>query len=190
MDISKAGKRGAGELNHRGRVFLIIALLVFPAGSSADIYKCVTDNGAVKFSDQPCGKEHEVIGPSQSLDDLIALALPYRQPLADSNRITNDLLAHSKRIGTLMCPGLPLVRRGVHVKDEHRSEWDVNLEYADDGLPLWHIKFDYQKKTKIGGYEIWLKSITVFRWHKPFSPPPMERVTALKKVGPGEWVAP
>ena len=174
---------------NRSRVFLIIALLVFPAGSPADIYKCVTDDGVVTFSDHPCGKENKVVIPGQSLDDLIALARPYRQPLADPNRITNDLFAHSERIGARICPGLPLVDREVQVKNERRSEWDVSLRYADDGLPAWHIRINYRKKTNIDGYEIWLRSITVLRWYKPFSPPAMEQATALKKIGPGEWVA-
>ena len=169
---------------------LILALLVMPAGSFADIYKCVSDDGAVKFSDRPCGKEIEVLGPRQSLDDLIALARPLRQPLPDPDRITNDLLVHSQRIGALICPGLPLHLPQVHVKNDRRSEWEVSLTYTDDDLPAWQIKINYRKDTQIDGYTIWLKSICVFRWYKPFSPPTMKQMTALKKIGPGEWVVP
>lgn len=175
---------------NRWGAILILALLVIPAGPFADIFKCVSDDGVVKFSDRPCGKDNNVLGARQSLDDLIALALPLRQPLPDPDRITGDLLAHSQAIGALMCPRLPLYHPYVQVEDERHSAWEVRLIYTDDGLPAWDIKIKYRKETKIDGYQLWLTSITVFRWNKPFSPPAMEQMTALKKIGPGEWVAP
>jgi hypothetical protein len=172
----------------RSLLFYLFATIFIATTVSADIYKCVSDDGVVKFSDQPCGDNAEITFHFLSIDDLISLASPYEQPIKDPNRISNDLLIHSRKLGDRILPGKPFYGHHVQAKNDHHSQWEIHLRYAPKSLTDWQIIMDYEKKPTHDGYSLWLKSIVIKRWGKPYSPSTMKYIEKIRKIGPGAWV--
>lgn len=173
-----------------GRWIVIIWLVLGPAPLWADIYKCVSRDGIVRYSDQPCGEDASVITHTASVDDLIAMSRPYRRPFQDPNGISKDLRSHSKLIGDHIIPGGRYLHRDVGVGHKHRTVWTVTMAYKTVEHRPWRIRLTYHREKQSNGDLFWLTSISVFKWGKPATPPAMRRITRLHNTGPGAWVAP
>jgi hypothetical protein len=172
----------------RSFFFYFFAMMLIAVTAFADVYKCVSEDGVVTFSDEPCGKKAEITIHSLSLDDLIGLASPFTQSIMDSNSISNDLLSHSRKLGKSILPKERYYGHNVSLKNDLQSYWEIRLYYAPKGFTEWEIRMDYVKKPKAQGYSLWLKSIFIKRWGKPYSPPTMQHAKKMRKIGPGEWV--
>ena len=66
----------------RSIVFYLVGMMLITITAFADVYKCVSDDGVIKFSDAPCGKNAEIIfrdsssansASSGTIDDLIGV---------------------------------------------------------------------------------------------------------------------
>lgn len=174
---------------------VMLAVMFIPACSCADIYRCTSDDGVVKFSDEPCGEKYEMMANAPSIDQLIAQARPYKQPFLDPDRITSDLIACSQKIADGILPDEHY--RTYHVyEDEKKTKFTIYLLYVPEGFKannpnkyrIYEVKIKYQKRSKDRDYELWLISMSIKLGRSPFSPHTMERVKSLKKTGPAEWV--
>lgn len=177
-------------------LLIMLVMLSSPACSDADLYKCISDDGIVKYSDQPCGKKFETITSSPTIDQLIASALPLQQPISDPDLIVGDLVACSKGISASILPKALFQYSNVNVNDKC-SRYTIVLVYASEAYLAYNpgrsrmydieIKFDKRKGDR--HYELWLESISIKQDRRHFSPLAMEQVSNLKKLGPGRWVA-
>jgi hypothetical protein len=174
-------------------VFLLVTMLTaIPA--FADIFKCVSEDGFVTFSDEPCGKNAEIAFQKyiMSVDDAVGLDLI--SLFTDRTQIRSirlDLESHAKILGNCILPNekrnyLFVDRAGGH--HYHREiDWKLSLFFGPQGYEReWNINVFYKGK-KEKNISVWLNSITVTKDGRPFNPPSMLNVKKLKKVGPGEW---
>lgn len=176
-------------------LMFMLAIIFIPACTFADIYKCVSDDGIVKFSDQPCGENSEKMVKTPSIDELIAQARPYKQPFADPDRITSDLIACSRKIADGILPDQHYHYNNTHEGDAG-TRFTISLMYVPEGFKssspnkfrIYEVMMTYKKRIKDSGYELWLVSIAIKLGRSPISPKTMEEAKSLKKIGAGEWV--
>ena len=120
----------------------ILAIFVTTAGAYAGIYKCVSENGVVTYSDHPCGKGEEVIpNIDLSVDEAIGNASPYAEPVSFSYSIRYDVLRHAKKVGKSLFPNAYLIEENIGAEYQPKSPvWTVFLSYG-----YRQYKYDYLK---------------------------------------------
>ncbi|MBU1342005.1 MAG: DUF4124 domain-containing protein [Proteobacteria bacterium] len=165
-----------------------MAVLLTAKPLFADIYKCVSEDGVATFSDEPCGTNAAVSFHQLGIDELIVLVSPYAQPIIDLNRIENDLLALSRRIGDCILPHERYYGHNVRIEKDRPFFWEVRLWYAPENYTEWEIRMEYEKIKKHNDTSVWLKTISITRWGKPYNPPAMQDVKKINKKRTGEWV--
>jgi hypothetical protein len=171
---------------------MVIMLMIGP--SLADIYKCVSDDGVVTFSDEPCGQNAEVAFEKYIIrvDDAIGLDIigPFTNR-AYMQSIRPDIESHAKKIGSCILPRanptLLFVDRagGRHYNKD--INWKISLFYGpQDYEREWNINVYYKGK-KEKEISLWLNAITITKDGRPFTPSTMHHVKKLKRIGTGEW---
>lgn len=167
-----------------------LILLLCAANAYGDIYKCVSSDGVVKFSDEPCSEKATVVFPSadRPFDEVIGNASPYPDQPVESYHMDDEVLErHARKIGRTIIPGetirsikrtkIPMTpgwRATLYLGPEHDSErFVINLEYLVNQKPE-------------GAY-IWLNGFRVRKQGKPYDPPAMANTKKFKKIGTGNW---
>jgi hypothetical protein len=173
----------------------LLAFILLIKPSFADIFKCVSDDGVVTFSDEPCGKNAEITFQkyTMSVDDAINLG-PIKT-FTDRTYVRGirpDLEAHAKIIGSCILPNAKrnylFVDRAGGQYYNPKIDWKISLFFGPQGYEReWNIDLFY-KGRKEKNITVWLNSITVTKDGRPFNPPSMHNVKKLKKVGTGKWV--
>ena len=176
----------------RLHVCLVIGVVLLSSTASADIYKCVSDDGVVKFSDQPCAKEAEVAFKTneQRFDEVIGNASPYpKLPILESQYDTDVIVAHAKKIGRCIITGEHIndVNHHPNLNLEHR-EYSVELHFGPDSdKNRFVVNLIYRSDYQYKGLYVRLNSIFVGRKGRPYDPPSMAEVQTFKKMGVGKW---
>ncbi len=188
---------GISALNQQGKktmtqwaAMLVWCTIFVPAMVTADTYRCVLKDGTLSFSDTPCGDNAETVAHEISIDQWIAQSRPYRQPHPDPNRISKDLRSHSKMICDHIVSGAPYKRQDIYVSNKDRKIWKVSMYYKTADFHPWRIEMIYTQNTEGRDNLLWLTSISVFKWEKPFTPFAMHHITRLRQTGPGIWRSP
>jgi hypothetical protein len=178
----------------RFSVFYLIVMILLAETSFANIYKCVSDNGVVTFSDEPCSKEAEVFintPPVLSIDEGISLASPFTQLIIESNTINEDLVTHAKKIGKCILPEehyKSYILRGGNRRARRYPQWDISLKYGPPGnKSKWKITIEYRVKIKDDIPRIWLKTIYVFLWGRYYDPPSLSNAKKINRIRTGKW---
>ena len=181
-------------------VFYVLAMMIMAITAFADIYKCVSDDGVVKYSDEPCGKQTEVIlrtsNSKGSLDDAMGVA-PFSGRIGSRKDIINELRLQAINLVKLILPEEEY--KGVKAQSFFGSPGGVTFS-ALLGSPkkkkvMWDVSITYSIETgadKGGDYDIniRLKSITILKDGNPFSPASMNAVKRLNEISEGRWEAP
>jgi hypothetical protein len=176
----------------RLHVCLVILTMLLGSTAFADIYKCVSDNGVVKFSDAPCSKKAEVAFKTgaRNFDAVIGNASPYPElPIPKSRFDIEDIVAHAKRIGGCIITGEynnKVIRRLVP-KPAH-IEYYVELHFGPESeKKRFEIHMLYRRDITYDGMYVWLNSFDIYKNGKPYDSPAMAGVETFKKMGVGRW---
>ena len=172
---------------------LLILILLPASTASADIYKCVSDNGAVKFSDTPCATDAEVAFETEELnfDDVIGNASPYpNSPVPVSRFDIKDIVPHSKKIGQCIITGE--YNNATHLRQaigRKTNKWHVDLYFGPENEKLrFTVRMTYRVIHRIDNtVSVWLNTIRVKRYRKLYDPPSMDNVKTFKKMSVGLW---
>ncbi len=177
-----------------GKIFLILAaIFLITATALADIYKCVSNEGIVTYSDEPCSPKSIIFRKTVSLDALIVSVCPYRQAVSNSDTLTNDLLEISNKIGGYIVPDKLFNSSSVSTYDDLLSiNWEVRVDF-DCGRKInesncFRIRFIYKSKKQDKQKTVWLKSIDVILWGNPYDPPAMLNIKGMRKTNIGRWM--
>jgi hypothetical protein len=160
--------------------------------SFANIYKCISDNGVVTFSDQPCGDQAAIVfhDTNLSVDEAIGNASPYTQPVTYSSDIDTDVILHARKIGRSILPYENLTSYDISTEHTVLSyTWKVFLSYVSPKYEhAWsRIEMDYIGEPKDGGIFVRLKYISIkrFDWYTPV--PTLKNVKKLKRDAHYGW---
>jgi hypothetical protein len=168
----------------------LIAAMLLPQLAYTDVYKCVSEDGVVKFSDEPCGKNAELSFQTSKLnfDDVIGNASPYTdQPVAASKIDGDDFVAHARKIGKVILP------YEYNNSFDNRTTpmspgWTIYLFFGPaSNKKQFVIRMEYARYPTSNGIYVWLNAISVQKDGKPFSPSSMSDVNKFKKMGTGRW---
>jgi len=175
------------------RILFCVAIIIISATVSADIYKCVSDDGVVTYSDEPCGPKSSVFGKTMSLNKLIASVCPYDQPVFNPDDLSNDLLEFSQKLGSYIVPDKIFNSSSVFSKEDPLSlNWNIHLSY-DCGRKFNEsgcisITLLYERKKLKKQKPLSLKSIVIKQWGNPYDPPAMMNVKKMRKTDIGIWI--
>jgi hypothetical protein len=189
----------AGTRSGKGRppcsgVLLALILILLPSLAPADIFRCVSDDGVVRYSDNPCGDDavpaFDEYKPS--VDD--AAGRDIIKPLSDRSRlddIEQDLKAHAIQLGIAIVPNQKL----NHVfkdkaGDPGRNEvldWLFTLFFGPEAYDRqWRIEIFYRGRME-GAAVVWLRTIRIQMDGAPMDPSTMQGLKAFRKIKSGEW---
>jgi hypothetical protein len=170
--------------------FYVIVMLFFAVPAFADIYKCVSDDGVVTYSDQPCASDAEVAFETENLnfDDAIGNASPYTEQLVPASKIDGeDFVAHARKIGKYIFP-YEYNNSYVNQTTPMSRGWRILLYFGpENNKRNYRVALEYGRKPTNQGIYVWLNSISVKKDGKPFDPPSMVNVKTYKKMGTGRW---
>lgn len=178
---------------------MLMCLLALNPQASADIYKCVSEDGTVKYSDAPCSDNPQVAfetEESKTFDEIIGEGYPYPEmPLDPSLIKTEDIVAHAKKIGACIIPGEYLndvrVRRATpprKSKEKLSYSWDILLYFGPRDTKKYSIKFDYNPfPVKKKGLYIYLMSFVVRKEGSYFDPPSLHNARKFKRTDTGRY---
>ena len=176
----------------RSILLCVFALLVFGKVAFADIFKCVSEDGVVTFSDQPCGEKAALVihDKKLSVDEAIGNASPYPEPVIYSSNIDTDVLLHARKIGKSIFPNDML--KSHDLTTEHTGiyySWKVFLSYVTPQKEhMWsRMVLDYRGDRKDDKILVRLKYISIkrFDWFNPI--PTLKNTTKLKKDAHYGW---
>jgi hypothetical protein len=176
----------------RLNICFVIVLLCLVGMASADIYKCVSEDGVVKFSDEPCSRKAEVAFETEDLnfDEAIGNASPYpKLPVPESEFDTEDMVTFAKKIGRHIITGEH--NNSARLERYRNRQYWTNKVYLNFGPPSddwrYRVIMHYEVKKRFEGTFVWLDSIEVTKHGKPYDPPSMDPVKTFKKMSVGKW---
>lgn len=172
-------------------IYLAIIMTV-AAGASAEIYKCVSADGVVKFSDQPCGRQAEVVisATNLSVDEAIGNGSPYPEPLKESAVMNQDIMVHAKTVGASIFPDMYLKSNDMGEERNLRTRtWKVFLAYIDPKIDYKYANVELNYTGEQIGDRIFVRlhyiRIKQFDWMVPI--PTLKKTKKLKKDSDRGW---
>jgi hypothetical protein len=175
-------------------VLWVLVLMLLPSLAMADIFRCVSDDGGVRFSDAPCGDNAAVAFGEYKLSVDDAAGRDILKPLSDRSRlqdIERDMEAHAKLLGSSMVPNqmLNYVFKDK-AGDPGRGEvldWLFTLFFGpEDYNREWRVDIFYRGKLE-GAASVWLRTIRIQKDGAPIDPATMQGLKAFRKIKTGEW---
>ncbi len=179
----------------------LLALMLLPSFSFANIYRCGSDSGVVTYSDVPCGNnavvafEKHVVGVEEAARRNVI------QPNTNRGRyddLEKDILAHAQEVGSCIFPdkklnSFSIVKGG---KPDNVIEWNISERFGSEEYKSeWDIKISYQGKLITDKFyksrtikTIRLKTIKVSKNGQSFDPISMSNLKAFRKIRNGEWI--
>jgi hypothetical protein len=176
------------------RLYILVMTIVLCLGATAlaDIYKCVSEDGVVKFSDEPCSKKAEVAFETEELDfdTAVGNASPYpKLPIPPSRFDTEDMMARAKKIGRcIITDEYNNAARFEKYPSRGNIMYRVYLYFgpaSDDWRYI--VKMTYEVNKKFEGWYVWLDKFEVTKHRKPYDSRSMNNVRTFKKMGKGVW---
>jgi Domain of unknown function (DUF4124) len=158
----------------------------------ANVYRCVSDDGTVRYSDQPCAGNAELFIKEEgcNIDDSIRRAHPFKDLSAKSEDINDRLVSHAKKLGKCILPDETFKSYSVSehsIRDLVRT-WEVSVNYGDrDGQANWSLTFLYNTEFKDEDQRIRMTAILVKLKHLPHDLPLMENILSLNRLATGKY---
>ena len=180
-----------GSMLNKIFAYLVVFVTIAP-GASAEIYKCVNDDGVVKFSDQPCGRQAEVFisKTDLSVDEAVGNGGPYPEPVKNSAVMNQDIMVHAKTVGASIFPGMDPKSddMGEEITDRTRS-WRVFLAYRDPKIDYKYANVELNYTGEKVGDRIFVRlhyiRISRFDWMVPL--PTLKKTKKLKRDSCDGW---
>ena len=169
----------------------VLVLLSIPVGSGADVYKCVSKDGIVKFSDQPCSPDAEVAFPTPdtSFDHVIGNGGVYPEPVPVDRFDIEDLTAHAKKIGKCIITGEQnntAFYRGT--PGQALLEWYIQLNFGPSyKKKKYVVRLTYKGASDGTSMYVWLDSFTVKKNGQLYDPSTVSGSKKYIKKGTGRW---
>ena len=156
----------------------------------ANVYRCVSDDGTVRYSDQPCAGDAELYIEETvcDLEDSLRRSSPIPGLDMYSADVIDRLVANAKKLGKCILPNEPYVSYSA---DEHRlpgcnPTWDIDVYYGlMDGRAKWFLTFQYAVRTQDGFSRIWIQRIITRLSDLYHDPPSLKSVGVLDREGQG-----
>ena len=171
----------------------LAAVMFIAIFSFADIYKCVSDDGVVTFSDQPCSQKAEVLYDEEELvlDEIVDSGAPFSKLAMDASTVNEELLAHAKKMGKCLLPDEPYNTYSMDNREYRRNrypEWNIELNYGPpEKAAKWRIRLEYRIRHVDGIPRIWFTKILMRRWNYYEDPPVMQESQRLEKIRAGQY---
>ncbi len=179
-------------------IWFLICFFLCVTSAFSEIYKCVSDDGTVKFSDEPCGKKTVGVFKSYvpNVDEAIEAGILRRcldKKILEC--VTEDLNFHAKKIADTILPR----ERYNAISENHSSrnwehidkitKWEISLYYGPEiNTQQWIIGISYMVVFE-QNVSVALKSISVTKDGVGFDPVTMNNVKKMVRIKKGEWIA-
>jgi hypothetical protein len=175
--------------------WVLPAIILFTGMAWANVYRCVSDDGTVRFSDQPCAGDAELFIEEEAcdIDDSIRRANPLPDLSFNTAGVNDRLAAHARKLGKCILPDEPYVSYNI---DERRlpgryPSWEINVNFGDkDGRAKWKVTFKYDVRSKNRIDRIWMHTIDVRLTGYRHDPPSLKSVASLTRLSRGEYQVP
>lgn len=158
----------------------------------ANVYRCVSDDGTVRYSDQPCGGDAELFIEEEdcNLDVRIRRAYPFKELSVQSEDITDRLVSHAKKLGKCILPNETF--KSFDVSEFNFREldytWNIKTGYGSrEGRADWSLTFHYAAHTKDGDQRIRMTAISVRLKHHHHNLPLLDNIPSLDRLEPGGY---
>lgn len=159
----------------------------------ADIYKCVLDDGTVKFSDVPCSTDDQVAFDSKeamTFDEVIGDGFPYPEMPMDRKLIrTQDIVAHAKKIGECIISFEYINSVDVFEFMPYGSSWKIDLFFGPGNKRKYSITMWYSSlSTENRGTYVYLEAFQTYKGNRLFDPSSMDGAKKfIKEKTTGHW---
>lgn len=177
-------------------IYAIAFICLVTPQALADVYKCILEDGAVKFSDEPCSNDAQVefeTDSSKTFDELIGDGgYPYPEmPLAPNLIKTEDIVEHAKKIASRILPGEYINSAKPMFHDtSHRLSFNskVIVYFGPEDTDTNRILMEYHHRhAKDEGYYVFLRRITIIKERRFFDPPSLSNVRTFTRRKKGIW---
>lgn len=169
---------------------IILFLILIAPHAAGNIYKCVSEDGVVKFSDAPCSEQATVAFESSNrhFDEVIDNGSPYpNQPVKNHDMDIQKVRDHAKRISQTVIPG-ETIRKIKQLRSHMMPGWTFILELGPPAdKAKYTVSLDYSVRQTAKGTYIWLQAFRVRMNNRPYDPPSMANVKKYKKAATGRW---
>lgn len=174
-------------------IALCLSAFMLMAGVAwADVFRCVSDDGTVRYSDQPCAADAELFIEEEgcNIDDSIRRAHPFKDLSVKSEDINDRLVAHAKKLGKCILPNMTFKSYNVS-EDSFRDvdhTWDISVNYGNrEGRAKWTLTFYYNAKLKDGDRRIRMTTIFVRSNHGRQNLPLLDNILSLNRWATGKY---
>ena len=188
--------------------FYLLGMMLITITAFADIYKCVSDDGVVTFSDVPCGKNAKFAfrdsnsAGSGTIDDFIGVVHPgpYNKNFYSVDSLSSDLKPQAINLGRRIFPNEQFswidARSQIYGQDKSGAAAafiPFTLFFGSkDKETNYSAVITYGFKTEKGSSKekvvLWLQAIETQKNSKDFDPLSMRDVKKLKKISTGRWM--
>ena len=161
----------------------------------ANVYRCVSHDGTVRFSDQPCAGDAELFIEEKvcNIDDSIRRANPFPDLSFNTAGVNDRLVEHAKRLGKCILPDEPYVSYSVNERrlPGRYPSWEIDVNYGTkDGRNKWSVTFKYDVRPKNRIFRIWMHTIYVRLTGRHHDPPSLKTVASLTRLSRGQYQVP
>ena len=173
--------------------FIFLIAIIAPATAMGNVYRCVMDDGTVRFSDVPCVGDSDLFIKEErlSIDEVIALASPFPDLTIYSSSIDNELVSHAKKLGEILIPDDAYVSyemRGREQSSGRYPSWEVIVNFGQkDNRPKWSITVNYDVRQKNDILRIWMHTIYVRLTGTLIDAPSIRSAESLKRLKAGKY---
>jgi hypothetical protein len=173
-------------------VLSLVGVLLWAGMAGANVYRCVSDDGTVRFSDQPCADDAELFIKEEGcdIDDRIRRAYPFKDLSLKSDDISDRLSAHARKLASCILPSKNYKSYNVsesHFRDKYH-DWNVTVEYKDsDGKGKWSLIFYYDVPPEDRTRRVHMSAIIVRYLHGYHDLPLLENINSLSRRSKGKY---
>ncbi len=177
-------------MKHQTVMGCLVSLLLLIAQAHGNIYKCVSEDGVVKYSDVPCSDEATVAFESANrpFDEVIGNASPYpKEPVPTYEMDDQKMEQHARKIGQTIIAG-EKIHSTKRIRAIMTPGWNYSLEIGGGkDEKTYGVILEYRINQTPDGAYVWLDTIKVKKHGKPFDPPTMANIQKFRKTATGEW---
>jgi len=180
-------------VNKKSILLSLIVFFMLASVVSADIYKCVSNDGVTTYSDEPCGENSKKVFDTveQTFDDIIGNGSPYDDQPVDSKKVfREDIIEHAKKIWRFIMPNKHSYLKKCETFDGRQgiAIHDIDLT---DSKKIYNVAMRYCCYYQGNGKDfVFLGAINIKKDGKPFDPSTMVNIKKYRKASIGVWEYP
>lgn len=170
----------------------LLSIMLLTGMAWADVYRCVSDDGTVRFSDRPCSGDPELFIKEEGchIDDSIRRAKPFTDLTVQSENFNDRLVSHARKLGKCILPDETYVSYRVsedRFRDQYHT-WVVRVNYENKGRKnKWRLTFTYDLQSKNGTKRICMSAIIVQLNRSFHDLPSLENIASLNQLSTGKY---